>query len=171
LVLVLIISLSNSARAAKRWKVNFPDGVVVSISSCRLLKPTPILSNLETRFTKSRRLLPRRSSFQKGELYYPIDVKIKEGKIYVADAYNNRVQVFDINGKILKVIGIEDGFNVASGIAFTKEDFAVTDQENSRVLIYNLNGELQQILSDNINYPTSVLPLSFPFWPSIRISP
>jgi DNA-binding beta-propeller fold protein YncE len=94
---------------------------------------------------------------EKGELYYPIDVKIKDGKIYVADAYNNRVQVFDINGKILKVIGIEDGFNVASGIAFTKEDFAVTDQENSRVLIYNLNGELQQILSDNINYPTDVL--------------
>ena len=93
----------------------------------------------------------------KGELYYPIDVKIKDGKIYVADAYNNRVQVFDLKGKILNVIGKEDGFNVASGIAFAKEGFAVTDQENSRVLIYNLNGELQQILSDNINYPTDVL--------------
>jgi DNA-binding beta-propeller fold protein YncE len=94
---------------------------------------------------------------EKGELYYPIDVKIKDGKIYVADAYNNRVQVFDIKGKILKVIGKEDGFNVASGIAFKKAGFAVTDQENSRVLIYDLNGELKQILTDNINYPTDVL--------------
>lgn len=93
----------------------------------------------------------------KGELYYPIDVKIGDGKIYVADAYNNRVQVLDIDGKIVRVIGKEDGFNVASGIALNKEGFAVTDQENSRVLIYNLSGELQQILSDNINYPTDVL--------------
>ncbi len=93
----------------------------------------------------------------KGELYYPIDVKIEGEKIYVADAYNNRVQIFDFNGKILNVIGEKDGFNVASAIAFNKDGFAVTDQENSRVLIYTFNGELQQILSDNIKYPTDVL--------------
>lgn len=93
----------------------------------------------------------------KGELYYPIDLKIKGDKVYVADAYNNRVQMFNINGKVLEVIGEEDGFNVASGIAFNKDGFAVTDQENNRVLIYNLNGKLQQILTDNINYPTDVL--------------
>lgn len=93
----------------------------------------------------------------KGELYYPTDVKISEGKIYIADAYNNRVQTFDFDGKALNVIGKEDGLNVASAIAFNKNGFAVTDQENSRVLIYNLNGELQQIISGNINYPTDVL--------------
>ena len=84
-------------------------------------------------------------------------MKIKGEKIYVADAYNNRVQVFDFNGKVLNVIGEKDGFNVASAITFNKNNFAITDQENSRVLIYNLNGELQQILSENINYPTDVL--------------
>jgi DNA-binding beta-propeller fold protein YncE len=93
----------------------------------------------------------------KGELYYPIDVKIKGEKIYVADAYNNRVQVFDFNGKVLNVIGEQDGFNVASAITFNKDDFAVTDQENSRVLIYDLNGTLKQTITDNINYPTDVL--------------
>ena len=93
----------------------------------------------------------------RGELYYPIDVKIQNDKIYVADAYNHRVQVFDLKGKLLNVIGEKDGLNVASGIALNKEGFAVTDQENSRVLIYNLNGELQQILTENINYPTDVL--------------
>jgi DNA-binding beta-propeller fold protein YncE len=93
----------------------------------------------------------------KGELYYPIDVKMKDNKVYVADAYNNRVQMFNINGQVLEVIGEEDGFNVASGIAVNKDGFAVTDQENNRVLIYNLNGKSQQILTDNINYPTDVL--------------
>ncbi len=93
----------------------------------------------------------------RGELYYPIDVKIQGDKIYVADAYNNQVQVFDFEGKTLNVIGKEDGLNVASAIAFNKEGFAVTDQENSRVLIYDLNGTLQQILTTNINYPTDVL--------------
>lgn len=93
----------------------------------------------------------------KGELYYPIDVKIHDEKIYVADAYNNRVQIFDFNGKILNVIGEQDGINVASAIAFNKDSFAVTDQENSQVLIYSLNGELKQILTENINYPTDVL--------------
>lgn len=93
----------------------------------------------------------------KGELYYPIDVKIHDDKIYVADAYNNRVQMFDIKGKLLNVIGEKDGLNVASAIAFNKDSFAVTDQQNSRVLIYALNGELKQVLSQNINYPTDVL--------------
>ena len=93
----------------------------------------------------------------KGELYYPIDVKVQDDKIYVADAYNNRVQVFDLRGKILNVIGEQDGLNVASAIAFNKNGFAVTDQENSRVLIYDLNGTLQQILTTNINYPTDVM--------------
>ncbi|MDT0651702.1 MULTISPECIES: NHL repeat-containing protein [Autumnicola] len=93
----------------------------------------------------------------KGELYYPIDVKIKGDKVFVADAYNNRVQVFNIDGKILEIIGEEDGFNVASGIALSENGFAVTDQENSRVLIYDFNGELEQILTDDINYPTDAL--------------
>jgi len=93
----------------------------------------------------------------KGELYYPIDVKIQMDKIYVADAYNQRVQVFDYKGKILHTVGQEDGLKVASAIAFYKKGFAVTDQENSRVLIYDLNGVLQQTLTTHINYPTDVL--------------
>lgn len=93
----------------------------------------------------------------KGQLYYPTDVKIKGDKIYVADAYNHRVQLFDFNGKVLEVLGEQDGFNVASGIDINKKRMAVTDQENSRVLIYDLKGVLLQILETNINYPTDVL--------------
>ncbi|MBC6999596.1 NHL repeat-containing protein [Cytophaga sp. FL35] len=92
-----------------------------------------------------------------GELYYPIDVKMKDEKIYVADAYNNRVQVFGFDGEHQKTIGQTEKINVASGIALGEGEFAITDQENSRVLIYNCDGILVQILTENINYPTDVL--------------
>jgi DNA-binding beta-propeller fold protein YncE len=93
----------------------------------------------------------------RGQLYYPTDVKITENKIYIADAYNNRVQVFDFNGKVLNVIGELDNLNVASGLGVNKNYLAVTDQENSRVLVYDLNGSLVQILTDKTHYPTDVL--------------
>ena len=92
-----------------------------------------------------------------GELYYPIDVKMKEEKIYVADAYNNRVQVFGFDGEHQKTIGQTEKINVASGIALGEDGFAITDQENSRVLIYSFDGGLEQILTKSINYPTDVL--------------
>ena len=40
-----IISRSNSARAPKIWKTSFPPDVVVSMSSCRDLKLTPLSSS------------------------------------------------------------------------------------------------------------------------------
>lgn len=93
----------------------------------------------------------------KGQLYYPTDVKIFKNKIHIADAYNNRVQVFDFDGKVLNIMGEQDNINVASGLEINENCFAVTDQENSRVLVYDLNGSLVQILTSNINYPTDVL--------------
>lgn len=92
-----------------------------------------------------------------GELYYPTDVKIFGDKIYAADAYNNRVQVFESNGEFVKVIGADDQLNVTSGIDITKDIIAVTDQENDRVLMYDHNGTLLQSLTENIDYPTDVL--------------
>ena len=93
----------------------------------------------------------------KGQLYYPTDVKISKNKVYIADAYNNRVQVFDFDGKVLNVIGEQDNINVASGLETNENYLAVTDQENSRVLVYDVTGSLAQILTGNINYPTDVL--------------
>lgn len=94
---------------------------------------------------------------KQGQLYYPIDVKLKDGKVFVADAYNHRVQVFDFEGNHIVTIGQNEKINVASGIALDDGEWAVTDQENSRVLIFNYQGELLQILKGNIVYPTDVL--------------
>ncbi|VAV82674.1 Cell surface protein, partial [hydrothermal vent metagenome] len=49
-----------------------------------------------------------------GELYYPTDVDIKNDLIYVADAYNNRVQVFDFKGNYVRMIGWNEGIKVAT---------------------------------------------------------
>lgn len=98
-----------------------------------------------------------REGHKEGQLYYPIDVKIFDAKVYVADAYNNRIQVFDLDGLLINTIGEEDNIKVASGIAVNNHYLAVTDQENKRVLIYNPDFELLQTLTENIDYPTDVL--------------
>ncbi len=92
-----------------------------------------------------------------GELNYPTDVKIFDSLLYVADAYNNRVQVFNLNGEYVKMIGWNDTIKVASGLDVSRKYIAVADQENNRALIYNHQGKLLQILRQNIDYPTDVL--------------
>ncbi|MAU15134.1 MAG: hypothetical protein CMH46_06285 [Muricauda sp.] len=98
-----------------------------------------------------------RQGHKDGELYYPIDVKMKDKRIYVADAYNNRVQVFGFDGTHQKkTIGQNEKINVASGISLGEDRFAITDQENSRILIFDYQGKLLQILKESIFYPTDV---------------
>ena len=92
----------------------------------------------------------------KGELYYPTDVALVNDKIYVADAYNNRVQVFDYNGNVLKVIGNKDKINVATGIEVTDDNIFVTDFEGNRILIYDLNVKLIHIINEHLNKPTEI---------------
>ncbi len=92
----------------------------------------------------------------KGELYYPTDVALVNNKIYVADAYNNRVQVFDYNGNSLLIIGDRDKINVATGIEVTDDNIFVTDFEGNRILIYDLNGKLIHIINEHLNKPTEI---------------
>ena len=76
-----------------------------------------------------------------GELFYPTDVKIINNKIVVADAYNNRVQVFNREGKFISAIGEKDSIKVATGIDANENKIFVTDSGNDRVLIYNWKGK------------------------------
>ena len=91
-----------------------------------------------------------------GELYYPTDVEISNDLIYVADAYNNRIQVFDLKGNYVRMIGWNEGIKVATGLKVTGSQVIVADFEGNRVLIYDLNGNLLQILSDKFNQPTDI---------------
>jgi len=91
-----------------------------------------------------------------GELYYPTDVQITNNLIYVADAYNNRVQVFDWEGNHKQIIGWNEHIKVATGLKVTENQVFIADFEGDRVLIYSLYGKLLQILNNNFNQPTDI---------------
>ncbi|WP_052188367.1 NHL repeat-containing protein [Cellulophaga sp. Hel_I_12] len=92
-----------------------------------------------------------------GEFYYPTDVQITKDKIWVADAYNNRVQVFDKQGKFLQMMGQDQKMNAATGILVTENEIFTTDFENNRVLVFDMMGNLKQEISKNIEKATDVL--------------
>lgn len=91
-----------------------------------------------------------------GELYYPTDVDIKNGLIYVADAYNNRVQAFDFEGNYVRMIGWNENIKVATGVKVTDTQVIIADFEGNRVLVYGLYGKLLQILTGKFNQPTDI---------------
>jgi hypothetical protein len=92
-----------------------------------------------------------------GEFYYPTDVQLSDGKIWVADAYNHRVQVFDASGNFLSMFGQDQKMNASTGLFVTSDMVVVTDFENHRVLVFELDGTLKQILTEGIHKPTDVL--------------
>ncbi len=89
--------------------------------------------------------------------YYPTDVQIADQFIYVADAYNHRVQVWDKNNLVyLKTIGKEYKMNATTGLYLYKDQLAVTDFENDRVLVFDLKSQNSQEIN-GLNKPTDVL--------------
>lgn len=92
-----------------------------------------------------------------GEFYYPTDVEITATSIWVADAYNNRVQEFDKTGRFIKSLGTDQKLNAATGLAVTTDRIYVTDFENSRVLVFEYKGSLIQELKAGIDKPTDIL--------------
>lgn len=91
-----------------------------------------------------------------GELYYPTDVQIVKDQIYVADAYNNRVQVFDLKGNYMRMIGWNEGIKVATGIKVTNTQVIVADFDGNRVLVYDYDGMLLQTIIEKFNQPTDI---------------
>jgi len=92
----------------------------------------------------------------KGQLFYPTDLEITDHLIFIADAYNHRVQVFDRHGKPLKIIGTHDDINVATGISVYNEQLFVADFFNNRVLVYDFDGNRIQTLSKYFNQPADI---------------
>ena len=91
-----------------------------------------------------------------GDFNGPTDIQIMNGLIYVSDSRNNRVQVFDDNGKHKLSIGELDKIKMSGGIYVTNDELAVTDYQGNRVLIYSLTGKLKQVLTENFDQPSDV---------------
>lgn len=92
-----------------------------------------------------------------GEFYYPTDVQITSHKIWVADAYNHRIQVFDKKGNFIRMMGEEQKMNAATGIYISGDEVFVTDFENDRILIFDMDGNLRQALTEGLDKPTDML--------------
>jgi hypothetical protein len=92
-----------------------------------------------------------------GQFYYPTDVHIDDSHIWVADAYNNRVQKFDKSGQFVQTIASDQKINAATGLFVSTTQLFVTDFEHSRVLVFDMFGNLQGTLSDGIEKPTDIL--------------
>ena len=92
-----------------------------------------------------------------GDFYYPTDLQITEQFIWVADAYNNRVQVFDKEGQFVKVIGVSQKMNAATGLFVSEDQLFVTDFENHRLLVFYHDGQLAQVLEQDLEKPIDAL--------------
>ncbi len=92
-----------------------------------------------------------------GEFHYPTDVHFTSNALYVADAYNNRIQVFDLEGTHQLTFGRPDKMNAATGIYVWNDQVFVTDFENDRVLIYDTEGTLLQTLTEGFSNPTDLI--------------
>jgi len=91
-----------------------------------------------------------------GKMNYPTDIQIDSDKIWVADAYNNRVQVFNLKGEHLLTFGQEQKMNAATGLFVTPEEVYVTDFENSRVIIFDHSGNVVDKIDTGLDKPTDL---------------
>ncbi|WP_339336985.1 MULTISPECIES: NHL repeat-containing protein [unclassified Croceitalea] len=94
---------------------------------------------------------------KQGEFYYPTDVQITDSLIWVADAYNNRIQAFDKQGNFVKMMGQDQKMNAATGLFVSEAEVFITDFENNRVLVFDHDGQLKQELKEGIAKATDVL--------------
>ncbi len=87
-------------------------------------------------------------------LYMPSDIEVdhRRSLIYIADSGNNRILVFDFDGKFQKIVGREGQgpaeFSRPSGL-FVFEDggLAVADHYNKRIQFFDKSGEFVKMIS------------------------
>ncbi|WP_142785870.1 NHL repeat-containing protein [Changchengzhania lutea] len=74
--------------------------------------------------------------------------------------HNNQVQIFDLKGNFVRMIGWNETIKAAKGVKVTDIQVIFADFEGSRVLVYDLNGNLIQIISGEFNQPTDIVIVS-----------
>lgn len=94
---------------------------------------------------------------EEGQFYYPTDVQLSNDQIWVADAYNNRIQVFSKDGAFVRAIGADQKMNAATGLFLSDTEVFVTDFENNRVLIFTHEGRLKQTLKEGLDKPIDLV--------------
>ena len=87
-----------------------------------------------------------KQSSEEGMFYYPYGVAVdyQTGNIYVSEIYNNRVQVFDCNGRYL--CKFKDKMNCPRSIAISENRVFVCQYNSNCVSVHYLNGTLITLL-------------------------
>ena len=89
-----------------------------------------------------------------GQFSYPTDVQHYDGKIYVADNQNRRVEVFDAEGQHVQTIGEGVTIGQASGIFVSKEGVVLCDKGEGKIVIFDLEGNVLQEISEGFERPS-----------------
>ncbi|MGQ9513231.1 SMP-30/gluconolactonase/LRE family protein [Thermodesulfitimonas sp.] len=95
-----------------------------------------------------------------GEFYYPNGIAVSpDGRIFVADTNNCRVQIFDTQGKFLAMwtgdLAKHEGyFATPTGIAFDKKgNVYVADALSQRVTIFSKEGKMLPAVAKQVGAP------------------
>lgn len=108
-----------------------------------------------------------------GDFRAPSDLVVGPGgDIYIADAGNNRILVFDSSWQLLRIMdsfinrGEEDGFARPQGIFVTADgSLYVADTGQTRIIQFDSQGELVRIIGPPQSEVEGVLPAGFDYRP------
>jgi len=79
-----------------------------------------------------------------GKFVHPMGIDVSDGKIFVTDSGNNRIQVFDLDGNFVSTFGSRgssDGkFDCPHDIKIYKNKIYVADSDNYRIQVFDLDG-------------------------------
>lgn len=92
-----------------------------------------------------------------GELFYPTDVSFSNNLLYVADAYNNRIEVFNKNGRFKKIIGSGNSIKTAVGIFVNDKYIFVAGFENNKIFQFYKDGSWTQTITSNLHHPSDMV--------------
>jgi hypothetical protein len=84
-------------------------------------------------------------------------VQITADHIWVADAYNNRIQLFNKQGAFVRIIGADQKMNAATGLFVSENQVFVTDFEHHRLLVFFKDGQLAQVIEAGLEKPIDAI--------------
>lgn len=102
---------------------------------------------------------------ERGSFAYPNDIAVDQGLIYVSDSNNARIQVFDTQGKFLKVLQDKDPnhkLSLPRGITAAENRIYVVDTFNHTVDIMDKEGKVLKNFGEygtengQLNYPNGI---------------
>lgn len=100
-------------------------------------------------------LLPQRkwwpgfASDEPGEFYEPADVSVDEnGRMFVADRLNDRVQILDSRGRYIGLVDGEFRFEEPFAVGYANGHLCVTDRQGTRCRVYDVREETPKLFRE-----------------------